>query len=255
MIGQNPSNPVASCCHVLLLNLSSPSGYYWIRSSNGSAVREYCDFNRQYADNCNGLMPSNHGLTEDNPASSCKALPPWNPSGYYWISTQGSPVRVYCNMNATSGNLTRGWMRVAYIDVRNTSHQCPNGLTLSTRNSPPRKVCDTNTISECVSTTFTVHGVEYSHVYGRIIGYQNRAVPGFYYHSRGIDSSYVYGVSLTHGRSPRKHIWSFAGTRDETPTNERWQCPCSNINLSPPPTVPSFAGNDYFCDTAYRSYT
>ena len=97
MIGQNPSNPVASCCHVLLLNLSSPSGCYWIRSSNSSAVHWYCDFNGQYANNCNGLIPSNLGLTEDNPASSCKALPPWNPFGYYWISTQGSPVRVYCS--------------------------------------------------------------------------------------------------------------------------------------------------------------
>ena len=40
-------NPAASCSHVLLFNLSSPSGHCWIRSSNGSAVRVYCDFNRQ----------------------------------------------------------------------------------------------------------------------------------------------------------------------------------------------------------------
>ena len=39
-------NPAASCSHVLQLNPSSPSGYYWIRSSNGSAVHVYCDFNR-----------------------------------------------------------------------------------------------------------------------------------------------------------------------------------------------------------------
>ena len=71
MIGQNPSNPVASCCHVLLLNLSSTSGHYWIKSSSGTAVRVYCD--RQYADNCynNGLIPSNLGLNEDSTASSC----------------------------------------------------------------------------------------------------------------------------------------------------------------------------------------
>ena len=107
MIGKNPSNPVASCCHVLLLNFSSPSGHYWIRFSNGSAVRVYCDFNGQYADNCNGLIPSNLGLTEDNPASSCNTLSSNSPSGYYWIRTQESPVRVYCNMNATSANLTQ----------------------------------------------------------------------------------------------------------------------------------------------------
>ena len=36
-----------SCSHVLQLNPSSPSDHYWIRSSNGSAVRVYCDFYRQ----------------------------------------------------------------------------------------------------------------------------------------------------------------------------------------------------------------
>ena len=46
-------NPAASCSHVLWLNPSSPSGHYWIRSSNGSAVRVYCDFNRQCG--CGGL--------------------------------------------------------------------------------------------------------------------------------------------------------------------------------------------------------
>ena len=237
MIGKNPSNPVASCCHVLLLNLSSPSGYYWIRSSNGSAVRVYCDLNRQYADNCNGLMPSNLGLTEDNPASSCKALPPLSPSGYYWIGTQGSPVRVYCNMNATSVNLTRGWMRVAYIDMRNTSHQCPSVLTLFSRSSAPRRVCNSTTTG-CVSIFFTVHGIEYSHVYGKIKGYQIPVVDAFLYRTRGIDSSYVSGVSLTHGRNPRKHIWTFAGALDERyQENRDRKCPCINTNLSPPPTI------------------
>ena len=251
MIGQNPSNPAASCCHVLLLNLSSPSDHYWIRSSNGPAVRVYCDlFNRQYADNCysNGLIPSNLGLNEDIPASSCNTLPSNSPSGYYWISTQGSPVRVYCNMNATSGNLTQGWMRVAYIDMRNTSHQCPSRLTLFSRSSPPRRVCNITTHG-CVSTTFTVHGVEYSHVYGRIIGYQDKVSCAFFRHADPIDSAYVYGVSLTHGQSPRKHIWTFAGASDETARDTYCKCPCTNINASPPP-VPNYVGNDYFCDTA-----
>ena len=36
-----------SCSHASLVNPPSPSGHYWIRSSNGSAVRVYCDFNRQ----------------------------------------------------------------------------------------------------------------------------------------------------------------------------------------------------------------
>ena len=196
--------------------------------------------------------PTTVSSSKKNPAKSCKTLYddyPHAACGYYWIGTQGSPVRVYCNMNATSGNLTGGWMRVAYIDMRNTSHQCPSGLTLSTRSSPPRRVCNVKSIG-CVSTTFTVHGVEYSHVYGRIIAYQIPIIYAFRYHTRGIDSSYVAGVSLTHGRNSRKHIWTFAGALDEHLSNHDNKCPCINTNLSPPPTVPDFINNDYFCDTA-----
>ena len=47
LLGRNSINPASSCSHVLLFNLSSPSSHYWIRSSNGSAVRVYCEFNRQ----------------------------------------------------------------------------------------------------------------------------------------------------------------------------------------------------------------
>ena len=47
LLGRNSINPVSSCSHVFLFHSSSPSGHYWIKSSNGSAVRVYCDFNRQ----------------------------------------------------------------------------------------------------------------------------------------------------------------------------------------------------------------
>ena len=41
------SEQYGSHSYVFLVNPSSPSGHYWIRSSNGSAVCVYCDFNRQ----------------------------------------------------------------------------------------------------------------------------------------------------------------------------------------------------------------
>ena len=40
---QTQSSPAASCS---TLPTSCPSGYYWVRSSNGSAVQVYCDMNR-----------------------------------------------------------------------------------------------------------------------------------------------------------------------------------------------------------------
>ena len=198
--------------------------------------------------------------SEYNPAKSCKTTYddyPHAESGYYWIGAQRSPVNVYCNMNATfSGELTGGWMRVAYIDMRNISHQCPSGLRLSTRTSAPRRLCDVKG-DGCYSTSFTVHGVAYSHVYGKIIAYQNSVPIAFHFTSRSdrddIDEPYVYGVSLTHGQSPRRHIWTFAGASDETTDNPAFKCPCINTNISPPPSVPDYIGSDYFCDTAESS--
>ena len=47
LLGRNSINPASSCSNILLFNSSSPSGHYWIRSSNDSAVHVYCNFNRQ----------------------------------------------------------------------------------------------------------------------------------------------------------------------------------------------------------------
>ena len=203
--------------------------------------------------------------SEDNPAESCKTIHdvyPHAPSGYYWVQTSSSPIRVYCKMNATCENLKGGWMRVAYLDMRNSSHQCPSGLSLRTRSSNPRRVCDI-THNGCVSTRFTVHGKRYSHVHGRIIAYQNGYAIAFYYQSRPVDQSYVCGVSLTHGQNPRKHIWTFAGAADESTHRPDLKCPCINTNIHSSilriRPVPSFIGNDYFCDTSlsnrYSSYS
>ena len=68
-------------------------------------------------------------------------------------------------------------------------------------------------------------------------------------YGRNIDVAYVDGLSVTHGQSPRTHIWTFAsglfnGTSGDIFPNYR--CPCDEGNTygSPP-----FVGNDYFCDS------
>ena len=49
---------------------------------------------------------------------SCAALPPFSPSGYYWVrASNGSTVRVYCDMTRSCGGVTGGWMRVAELDI------------------------------------------------------------------------------------------------------------------------------------------
>ena len=100
LLGRNSINPASSCSHVLLFNLSSPSGHYWIRSSSGSAVRVYCDFNRQCG--CDG--PSGWTrvafLNMSDPNQVCPSK---------W-TTIASPVRT-CGMGKTSG---RGCNSVFY---------------------------------------------------------------------------------------------------------------------------------------------
>ena len=138
--------------------------------------------------------------SEDHPGKSCKAVYEQNPrrapSGYYWIAKSGSPaVRVYCEMNITCGDQAGGWMRVANIDMRNTSHTCPSGLHLI---SSPKRVCDFTGIDSCSSNTFDVREVQYSKVCGRIIGYHRSTLIAFYRYRFPIEESYVHGVSLTH---------------------------------------------------------
>ena len=196
-------------------------------------------------------LPLEQENSRDHPATSCKDLLekyPQASSGYYWISNSGSPVRVYCSMDLTCGNETGAWMRVADIDMRNSSHTCPSGLSLIS--SSPKRLCDVTTVG-CVSNNFNVQDVQYSRVCGKIIGYQRQTGIAFYYYSRGIENTYVCGVSLTHGQNPRQHIWTFAGASDETTFREDLKCPCIYGTRNPSASrIPSFTENQYFCDTA-----
>ena len=101
--------------------------------------------------------------------------------------------------------------------------------------------------------------MKYSHVCGRVIGYQDGSPDAFgrYFASRetAIDSIYVDGVSLTHGQSPRQHIWTFVGALQETgpDINRISLCPCTQLDVPYIGTIPSIVGQDYFCDTGSRS--
>lgn len=257
-MGQNSVDPAESCSQIWTLRPSSPSGYYWIRYPNRSIVRVCCGFSTHEC-GCVRQEHLNPGLTRYNPAMSCKHLAPCSlPDGYYWIHIQGSIMRMYCINNATSVKPVRGWTRIGYINMNNPDHQCPRGLTLLTRREEPRRLCDMTAI-RCISFSYHTYGIAYKHIYGRIIAYQYGDLPAFYYNISSIDGPYVYGISLTRGDTnlgdSRQHIWTFAGARDETVDNRRWKCPCINTNFSPPPPVPSFIGNDYFCDTGISRYS
>ena len=188
-----------------------------------------------------------------NPASSCKLIPQDSPSGHYWIQHTGTGYAnlEYCDMTRTCCNSTGGWMRVANLNMTDTNQHCPSGFRLITS---PKRTCGTPG-SSCVSTTFPLNGVKYSKVCGKIIGYQYGSPDAFgsYYLNIGptIDSVYVDGVSLTHGQTPRKHIWTFAAALDET-RSDKDVCPCTKTNTPYTGQVPPFIGQDYFCDSGSR---
>ena len=137
------------------------------------------------------------------------------------------------------------------------SQQCPDGFSLVNRTTAPLRMCGApfDLFARCVSTTFPVFGIEYSQVCGRVIGYQDQTLHAFrsYYDNRAltIDDSYVDGISLTHGQSPRQHIWTFAGALDETSSNQI-VCPCTRPDIPYTGVVPPFIGQDYFCETGSR---
>ena len=169
----------------------------------------------------NGTVPNELTLLGSllNPARSCGDLYShgYRQSGYYWIKAARLPVKVFCDMvRACCGNTSSGWMRVANIDMTDPTQQCPDGFRLINRTEPPLRTCGRPVDHKgCVSTTFHVHGIQYSRVCGRIVGYQLGPPVAFFYAYRGIDSYYIEGISLTHGQSPRQHIWSFAGAVSE----------------------------------------
>ena len=193
---------------------------------------------------------------------SCKQIAELRPSyesGYYWIQGASGAVKVYCEMgtNNTFGE-SGGWMRIANVDMRNNQSQCPPGLVYNVTEG--RRLCRKPSLAAgCSSTTFSTQRVEYRQVCGKVIGYQYYQPNGFgpsKYTSPLIDRTYVDGVSITHG-SPRQHVWTFADAHDEEITSghhaEFTSCPCLHPSTSFNGVIPSFVGEDYYCETGSRT--
>ena len=179
------------------------------------------------------------GTTPCHAASSCADIladRPNAPSGYYWVkNATGHPHSVFCDMTRSCDGTTRGWMRVAHLDMTNRSNLCPRGLKQRT-DSHVRTCAPQSDSATCSSVVHPSSGIPYSKVCGKINAYHVDSMDGFYRidaSATTIDSNYVDGVSLTHGRAHREHIWTFAS---------RHGCPCG--------TPPAFVNNDYFCDGA-----
>ena len=199
------------------------------------------------------LCPGSHVY---QPASSCQQILNCNSSsssGSYWIaSADGKAIEKYCSMNRVCGGVSGGWMRVVKLDMRNIVNQCPSGLR--ERVHSDQRLCGRdNDEPYCSRVFFNVNSVKYDQVCGKIIAYQYGSPASFNINSSSsisIDEIYLDGASLTYGKNPRKHIWSFAAALDQVGTLPSCNCPCTNntsaAEATPPP---DFVGKDYFCDT------
>ena len=183
------------------------------------------------------------------PAPSCAALPPSSSSGYYWVrASDGSAVRVYCDMTRSCGGVTGGWVRVVELDMTISSQECPSSLRERTDSN--RRSCEV--IGMCSTVNFDLQSLRYSRVCGKIQAYQIGSTDAFAVGIANptIEQNYVDGISLTLGH-PRQHIWTFAAALDEVGTSPSGNCPCTNTNQARSAgQPPAFVGSDYFCDTA-----
>ena len=196
-------------------------------------------------------QPCGLGSTSNQAAKSCGEIYQCNSeatSGLYWLAT-GDKGRirihqVYCDMEAWHCGVKGGWMRVAYINMRQRGARCPSPFRLVTS---PRSFCGRASIETggCSSKTFSTHSINYNKVCGQVRGYQYGTPDGFV-GPKDVDSYYVDGISITHG-SPRKHLWTYAiGASDDYNYGGNWNCPCAKFpGLSPP----SFVGNHYYCES------
>ena len=186
------------------------------------------------------------------PAFSCKEIAKRKPnssSGFYWLQKSASSVLVYCDLEKSFSTGTKGWVRVANLNMTDPNQQCPLNFSLYTQ---PKRLCGRKTDgSGCDSIKFTTNGLQYNKVCGRVVGYQFHSTDAFARvdpaYGRDIDSAYVDGVSITHG-NPRKHIWTFAVGLAEASDNihDVYYCPCSSPIAGEQP--PSFVGSDYYCE-------
>ena len=143
-----------------------------------------------------------------------------------------------------------GWTRVAYLNMSEPQQTCPSNWNLTT--SPVRGCGRSSTGAQmCDSVVYPINGLTYNNVCGRITAYHKGWSEGFSnrFTPSSLEVAHVSGVSLTHGLpGARQHVWTFVGAENDE-RNASDNCPCANTNTAWPHQIPSFIGNDYFCDT------
>ena len=143
-----------------------------------------------------------------------------------------------------------GWTRVGYVNMSESGATCPIGLTQQQYNNIDHKLCGRPNPSSagCSSTTFSTLGLSYYKVCRQVRGYQFHSPDAFAPLGRGIDSYCVNGISITHGKNPRKYLWTYACGLQEDRKNVTG-CPCNKGYYGGKNPGSSFVTNHYYCES------
>ena len=154
-------------------------------------------------------------------------------------------------MEGTNCGGEGGWTRVAFVKMSQPGATCPTGLTQIQVSG--LTLCSRDNTNTVQSAVFTTLGLSFSAVCGRLRGYQFGPTRAFAEYTSGeqngnppsIDDAYANGVSITHGSSPRKHIWTYAtGNQDDNGGIN--DCPC---NTGSTVGIPPYVGDKYYCES------
>ena len=182
------------------------------------------------------------GLLASNPASSCNEIYQHNiasrgNSGHYWINTTQGLHEVKCKMDLQCGGVEGGWMQVVDVNMADYS-SCPGAWRMITS---PKKLCVGGVNAGCDSAHFHTRGIHFQHICGQTKSYQKGYPDAFSGRStKGIDETYVDGISITLG-SPRQHIWTYG-----TSYRDDYRCPCAPSHRATPS---AFVDSNYYCES------
>ena len=234
---------VSSCSLLFSHHPTADSGYYILLLKDGVRSEVYC----------------NRETGEAEPESCGHAHQLELPSGHYTLRPlpEKLPLNgtVFCNMDLEEcGSNGTWWTHIATLNMTDTSASCPPNWELVTE---PVRACSRSptTASGCDSVRFPSQGHTYSQVCGRVVAHQKGRGFGFWpllgRNQDSTDDTYLTGVSITHGNTPRTHIWSFAANLGSH------FCPCHLDYESQTEELMGsndFVGQHYFCETGRQGY-
>ena len=181
------------------------------------------------------IVSGTFGKLRGYPAPSCQAIHELHPSfrsGYYWVtSSNGSSIRVYCEMTKSCNNFTGGLARVAVLNNETRLSICSGDFIIYQTTRCVRRSAEPG----CSHIIFPLMNMSYSHVCGIVESSWFGQPDGFIGNDRNssttINENYVDGISLTYGKEPsRTHIWTFIADRQSCPNN-----------------IPDYVGNNNTC--------